>query len=136
MSNITDHEHEEKITLNCFVFGDHPTELCQVEIGKTRILNVLKDEIRVAQQAFQEVQDVTALHAYRLTAPIPKADIKTKLAIHLDPADVPGAEELLSKAWAKMSNLFPSPTEEDVHVIVARSSAGEYKPSLNDFDLL
>jgi hypothetical protein len=124
---------EEIITLNCFVFGD-PTKLYQVEIAKTKTAITLRKTI--AQQLFLEQADANALRLYYLTTSIRKADIEKELEIFREPAEIPNVEELLAQSRIKISTLFPSPAEEDIHVIIFRPSTGEYKLSFNNFDPL
>ena len=116
--------------------GQHnrPTELCQVKIAKAKtVVITLRKEI--AQQLFQQA-DTNALRLYYLTASIRKADIEKELGICTDPAEIPCIEELPARSRTKISTLFPSPAEEDIHVIMVRPSTGEYKSPFNSFDPL
>jgi len=124
---------EKAITLNCFMFGDRPTKIYLVEIAKTKTAITLRKEI--PQQLSLEQADANALRLYYLKTSIRKADVEKELEIFEDPAEISCVKEL-PRSQTRISTLFPSPSEEDVHVIMARPSTGEYKLSFNNFDPL
>jgi len=124
---------ERNITLNCFVFGDRPTKIYQVEIAKTKSAMTLRKEI--PQQLFPGQADANALRLYYLKGSISKADVEKELEIYRGPEEIPIVKEL-PRSQIRISTLFPSPAEENVHVIMARPSTGEYKLSFNNFDPL
>lgn len=118
-------------TLNCFVLGDQYSQVFQVEIPNTKTVSSLKKEIKNEKNITFQTVDADAIQPYQVS--ISEADYETKLEPFLDPAGVPDAN-ILSRPLAKLRDLFPSPAEEHIHVIMARPSACECERSLDDFD--